>query len=165
LTGPILTGWSVEARKGALVRVHAGGDGTGRAILDVVEQVRTLSPESTSQCQHIAHNFFLRDEDIPRFLRLNVVANFSPVILLPQPGNEPAGTSGRGWKHEVLRQPQKKAIDSGVHVSIGSDWPTGVIDANPLRELQVLVTRRNPYEKNTDEPLGTQSVWKTPFAP
>jgi predicted amidohydrolase YtcJ len=48
----------------------------------------------------------------------------------------------------------KKAIDSGVHVSIGSDWPTGVIDANPLRELQVLVTRRNPYEKNTDEPLG-----------
>ena len=48
----------------------------------------------------------------------------------------------------------KKAIDSGVRVSIGSDWPTGVMDANPLRELHVLVTRRNPYEKNTDKPLG-----------
>jgi hypothetical protein len=48
----------------------------------------------------------------------------------------------------------KKAIDSGLHVSIGSDWPTGVADANPLRELQVLVTRKNPYEKNPDEPLG-----------
>jgi hypothetical protein len=48
----------------------------------------------------------------------------------------------------------KKTIDSGVHVSIGSDWPTGVIDANPLRMLQVLVTRKNPYEKNNDEPLG-----------
>jgi len=36
----------VEARKGALVRVHAGGDGTGRAILDVFEQVRKLSPEA-----------------------------------------------------------------------------------------------------------------------
>ena len=48
----------------------------------------------------------------------------------------------------------KKAIDRGVHVSIGSDWPTGVTDANPLRELQVLVTRRNPYEMNTDKPMG-----------
>ena len=48
----------------------------------------------------------------------------------------------------------KKMIESGAHVSIGSDWPTGVMDANPLRELQVLVTRRNPYEKNNDEPLG-----------
>jgi len=48
----------------------------------------------------------------------------------------------------------KKTIDSGVHVSIGSDWPTGVIDANPLRMLQILVTRKNPYEKNTDQPLG-----------
>jgi hypothetical protein len=48
----------------------------------------------------------------------------------------------------------KKPIDSGAHVSIGSDWPTGAIDANPLRMLQVLVTRKNPYEKNTDQPLG-----------
>jgi hypothetical protein len=48
----------------------------------------------------------------------------------------------------------RKTISSGVHVSIGSDWPTGVIDANPLRMLQVLVTRRNPYEKNNDTPLG-----------
>jgi predicted amidohydrolase YtcJ len=48
----------------------------------------------------------------------------------------------------------KKTIDSGAHVSIGSDWPTGAIDANPLRMLQVLVTRKNPYEKNTDQPLG-----------
>ena len=143
----------VEARKGALVRIHAGGDGTGRAILDVVEQVRTLSPESTSQCQHIAHNFFLRDEDIPRFLRLNVVANFSPVIYYRSPEmsllEQVVGAGNMKYFANV-----KKAIDSGVHVSIGSDWPTGVMDANPLRELQVLVTRRNPYEKNTDKPLG-----------
>ena len=143
----------VEARKGALVRVHAGGDGTGRAILDVFEQVRKLSPESVSQCQHIAHNFFLRDEDIPRFRRLNVVANFSPVIYYRSPSmsvlEEVVGAENMRYFANV-----KKAIDSGLHVSIGSDWPTGVADANPLRELQVLVTRRNPYEKNTDKPLG-----------
>ncbi len=48
----------------------------------------------------------------------------------------------------------KKTIDSGAHVSIGSDWPIGAMDANPLRMLQVLVTRKNPYEKNTDKPLS-----------
>jgi len=29
---------------------------------------------------------------------------------------------------------------------------TGVIDANPLRMLQTLVTRKNPYEKTTEKP-------------
>jgi len=143
----------LEARKGALVRVHAGGDGTGRAMLDVFERVRSLSPESISRCQHIAHNFFLRDADIARFRRLNVVANFSPVIYYRSPEMT--------MLEQVVGAPNmkhfaniKKAIDGGVHVSIGSDWPTGVADANPLRELQVLVTRTNPYQKNTDEPLG-----------
>ncbi len=48
----------------------------------------------------------------------------------------------------------QKTIDSGAPVAIGSDWPTGAMDANPLRIFQVLVTRKNPYEKNTDKPLG-----------
>jgi predicted amidohydrolase YtcJ len=48
----------------------------------------------------------------------------------------------------------KKTIDGGVQVAIGSDWPTGAMDANPLRMLQVLVTRKNPYERNADQPLG-----------
>jgi len=143
----------VEARKGALVRVHAGGDATGRAILDVFEHVRKLSPESVSQCQHIAHNFFLRDEDLPRFRRLNVVANFSPVIYYRSPAmsmlEQVVGAENMKYFANL-----KKAIESGVRVSIGSDWPTGVTDANPLRELQVLVTRKTPYEKNADKPLG-----------
>ncbi len=142
-----------QARRGGLVRVHAMGDGTVRAILDVFEQLRKLSPESISQCQHIAHTGVLRDEDIPRFRRLNVVANFSPVIYYRSPSmsvlEEAVGAETMKYFANI-----KKTIDSGAHVSIGSDWPTGVIDANPLRMLQVLVTRRNPYEKNNDEPLG-----------
>jgi hypothetical protein len=142
-----------EARKGARVVVHAMGDGTVRALLDVFEQVRKLSPESISQCQHIAHNLFLNDEDIPRFRRLNVVANFSPVIYYRSPSmsmlEEAVGAENMKYFANI-----KKTIDSGAIVSIGSDWPTGVIDANPLRMLQTLVTRKNPYEKTTEKPLG-----------
>jgi predicted amidohydrolase YtcJ len=68
---------SEEDKKGAVVRVHAMGDGTVRAILDVFEQIRKLYPESISQCHQICHCAFLRDEDIPRLRRLNVVADFS----------------------------------------------------------------------------------------
>ena len=142
-----------EAGRGALVRVHAGGDGTVRAILDVYERVRKLHPDSMPQCQYIAHNFLVRDEDVPRFRRLNVVANFSPVIYYRSPEmsffERAVGAEAMKYFASV-----KKVMDSGAHVSIGSDWPTGVVDANPLRMLQVLVTRKNPYEKTADEPLG-----------
>jgi len=142
-----------EARKGALVRVHAIGDGSVRTILDVFENLRKVDPEGVSECQHIAHNMILRDEDIPRFRRLNVVANFSPVVYYRSPSmsvlEAMIGAESVRYVANI-----RKTMESGVHVSIGSDWPTGAIDANPLRMLQVLVTRKNPYEKNTDEPLG-----------
>ena len=142
-----------EARKGALVRVHAMGDGTVRTILDVFEQVRKLAPERISQCHQIAHNSFLRDDDIPRFRRLNVVADFSPVQFYRGPltsfAEQAVGAESMKYFANI-----KKTMDSGAPVAIGSDWPTGALDANPLRMLQVLVTRKNPYEKNTDEPLG-----------
>jgi len=117
----------------------------------VYEQVRKLHPDSMPQ--YIAHNFLVRDEDIPRFRRLNVVANFSPVIYYRSPEmsffEQAVGAEAMKYFASV-----KKVMDSGAHVSIGSDWPTGVVDANPLRMLQVLVTRKNPYEKTADEPLG-----------
>jgi predicted amidohydrolase YtcJ len=142
-----------EAKRGRAVRVHAMGDGTVRAILDVFEKIRKLYPESISQPLHIAHNSFLRDEDIPRFRRLNVVADFSPVQYYRGTLTSLA-EKAVGAESMKYFAPVKKTIDSGAHVAIGSDWPTGTIDANPLRMLQVLVMRKNPYDKNNDKPLG-----------
>jgi hypothetical protein len=142
-----------EARKGALVRVHAMGDGTVRAILDAFEQVRNFNPKSIAQPHQISHCLFLRDDDIARFRRLNVVADFSPVIYYRSPPMSVLeATVGAGNMKYVANI--KETIEGGVHVAIGSDWPTGAMDANPLRMLQVLVTRKNPYEKNADAPLG-----------
>jgi hypothetical protein len=142
-----------EARKGALVRVHAIGDGSVRAILDVFERVRELDPGRVSQAHQISHCLYLRDEDIPRFRTLNVVADFSPVIFYRSPQmsvmEEVVGAENMKYFANI-----KKSIAGGVKVAIGSDWPTGAIDANPLRMLQVLVTRQDPYVKNSDEPLG-----------
>jgi hypothetical protein len=142
-----------EAGKGALVRVHAIGDGSVRAVLDVFERARERDPGRMSQTHQISHCLFLRDEDIPRFRRLNVVADFSPVIFYRSPQinvmEEVVGAGNMKYFANI-----RKAVDGGVHVAIGSDWPTGAADANPLRMLQVLVTRKDPYVKNSDQPLG-----------
>jgi len=142
-----------EAGKGALVRVHAIGDGSVRAILDVLERARELDPGRASQAHQISHCLFLRDEDIPRLRRLNVVADFSPVIFYRSPQisvmEEVVGAGNMKYFANI-----RKAVDGSVHVAIGSDWPTGAVDANPLRMLQVLVTRKDPYVKNSDQPLG-----------
>jgi len=142
-----------EARRGGLVMVHAMGDGTVRALLDVFEKARKLNPEGTSQPHHIAHCAFLRDEDIPRFRRLNVVAEFSPLQYYRGPltrlAEEGVGAESMRYFANIQR-----TMAGGVHVAIGSDWPTGAADANPLRMLQVVVTRKDPYQKNTDAPLG-----------
>ncbi len=142
-----------EADKGGLVMAHAIGDGTVRTLLDVFEKIRKLNPESISQPHHLAHCSFLRDEDIPRFRELNVVAEFSPLQYYRGPLTSLAeeAVGAESWKYFANI---KKTIDSGAHVAIGSDWPTGAMDANPLRMLQVVVTRKNPYEKNNDKPLG-----------
>jgi predicted amidohydrolase YtcJ len=146
-------GMIAEARKGALVRVHAMGDGSVRAILDVIERARELSPGTVSQTHQISHCLFLRDEDIPRFRNLNVVADFSPVIYYRSPQmrvlEEVVGAGNMKYLANI-----KKSMEGGVQVAIGSDWPTGAVDANPLRMLQVLVTRKDPYVRNSDEPLG-----------
>jgi predicted amidohydrolase YtcJ len=142
-----------EAGKGSLVMAHAMGDGTVRALLDVFERVRKLNAESASQPHHIAHCTFLRDEDMPRFRRLNVVAEFSPLQYYRGPltslAEKAVGAESMKYFANV-----KKTMDSGVHVAIGSDWPTGAMDGNPLRMLQVRVTRKDPYEQSADEPLG-----------
>ncbi len=142
-----------EANKGGLVMVHAMGDGTVRTVLDVFEQVRKLNPESISRPHHLAHCSFLRDEDIPRFRNLNVVAEFSPLQFYRAPLTDLAeqAVGAESMKHFATI---KKTIAGGAPVAIGSDWPTGAMDANPLRMLQVLVTRKNPYRKNHDKPLG-----------
>jgi hypothetical protein len=95
----------------------------------------------------------VRDEDIARFRRLNVVADFSPVQFYRGPLTSGA-EAALGAETMKYFAPIKKTMDSGAIVAIGSDWPTGTVDANPLRMLQVLVTRKNPYEKTADEPIG-----------
>jgi len=95
-----------EAGKGALVRVHAIGDGSVRAILDVLERARELDPGRArklirfpivSSCATRTFLAFAGSTSWPTFAS----------DLLPQPADQCDGRSRRRREHEVLCQHQE----------------------------------------------------------
>ena len=86
----------------------------------------------------IAHTELVRDGDFDRMAEHSIIANFEPFwaqqnamlkSCVPRLGNERVDRM-----YEM-----RKAIDSGVAITFGSDWP--VSSFVPLEGLQVAVTR------------------------
>ncbi len=138
---PEVVRWINRAEElGMAVKVHCAGDAAVRDILDAVEIVRDF--RGPGPAHHIAHASFVDPADIPRFKRLNVVADLCPAIWFPcaiTVANEAVIESeraGRYWPNHDLHQ-------SGALLAAGSDWPVvGLPD--PWFGLEGMVTRRNP---------------------
>ena len=125
---------------GMAVKVHCAGDASVRDILDAVEIVRDY--RGPGPAHHIAHASFIDPADIPRFKRLNVVADLCPAIWFPcaitvaNKAVMEGDRASRYWPNRDLHQ-------SGALLAAGSDWPVvGLPD--PWFGLEGMVTRRNP---------------------
>lgn len=124
---------------GLTMKVHAVGSQTIRTALDVIETSR----KAGSTLRHnIAHTVFVHPEDIDRFAKLDVGAEFSPHFWYPVPGwellREELGERRLNWVF-----PFKSLKEQGVHISVGSDWPVSA-SPNPFYELETMTTRRAP---------------------
>jgi predicted amidohydrolase YtcJ len=132
-------------KEGFQVHFHAIGDRAIRECLDAVEAARRANGRRDSR-HHISHIQLFHPDDIPRFRQLDVVANFQPLwayadayiteLTLPYLGEERAGRM----------YPIGSLLQSGAVVAFGSDWY--VSSANPLEEIEVAVTRRDPESAN-----------------
>jgi predicted amidohydrolase YtcJ len=126
-------------RDGFQVHVHAIGDGATRMALDAFERARERNGARDSRHQ-IAHLELVAPEDLPRFRRLGVVANFQPlwayadtyITELTEPVLGPERASRLYQIHSMMR--------TGAVVAAGSDW--SVTSMDPLEAIQVAVTRR-----------------------
>ena len=125
---------------GMAVKVHCAGDAAVRDILDAIEIVRDY--RGPGPAHHIAHASFIDPADIPRFKRLNVVADLCPAIWFPcaitvaNNAVMEGERASRYWPNRDLHQ-------SGALLAAGSDWPVvGLPD--PWFGLEGMVTRRNP---------------------
>ncbi len=138
-------------REGIQVMMHSTTDGTTRKLLDVIEEARAKDPKPELR-HHIGHLLTVTKEDIPRFKKLNVIAEFSPIWFYPTPLGEIA-SKYYGAERYARWQAIKEFVDAGVTVSVGSDWPAGTPDADPWKGLEGMVTRMDP-KTNSGDKLG-----------
>jgi hypothetical protein len=81
---PELARWIAKCEKqGLSTKIHCAGDCAVRDTLDAIDVVRSFN--GPGRIHHIAHAGFIDPDDIPRFKRLDVVADLSPIIWYPSP--------------------------------------------------------------------------------
>ncbi|MGI9327383.1 MAG: amidohydrolase [Pseudomonadales bacterium] len=130
--------------------IHAVGDGAVRLALDAVE--KAVEDHGNGVRQVISHTVFVNPEDLARFKKLGVIAEFSPYFWHPNEGaeilREELGEHRLNWAF-----PMRAIVDDGNHVSAGSDWPV-VFDPNPFPAIETMVTRERPG--GSEEAFGRQ---------
>ena len=128
----------VEAadRCGLQVMIHAIGDEANLRILDLYQAV-AASVGWRDRRFRIEHAQHLRETEIPRFGRQNVIASVQPYH---------AADDGR-WCDKRLGAKRSKSayafrslLDSGAMLAFGSDWT--VASLNPLLGIKAAVTRQ-----------------------
>jgi predicted amidohydrolase YtcJ len=132
-------------KEGFQIHAHAIGDRAIRITLDAIEAAQAANGARDSRHQ-IAHLELINPDDIPRFRRLGVIADFQPlwahadhyIVQLTEPVLGPARSR---WLYPI-----GSVVKTGAVVVFGSDWPVSSMD--PFEAIQVALTRRPP----TSEP-------------
>jgi predicted amidohydrolase YtcJ len=131
------------AKLGFQLHIHAIGDAGVRQALDAIEfaQEQQGKPKLPNV---IAHAELISDSDIPRFAKLNVIANMQPLwaqadgmlmSCVPR--------LGMGRIDQMYRM--RDLIDSGALIAFGSDWP--VSSSDPILGIATAVTRQTADAK------------------
>lgn len=126
-------------RDGFQIHVHAIGDRAVRMALDAFEYARDRNGFRDSR-HHIAHLEMISRQDVPRFRRLGVIANFQPLWAYADSYIKQLTEPVLGPERSSRLYPIASVIRSGAIVACGSDW--SVTSMNPLEAIQVAVTRR-----------------------
>jgi predicted amidohydrolase YtcJ len=126
-------------REGFQIHIHAIGDRAIRMSLDAFEKARITNGTRNSR-HHIAHLELINPADIPRFRKLNVIANFQPLWAFADPYITKLTEPFLGKQRSRWLYPIGSVAKSGAVVACGSDW--SVSSMNPLDAMQVAVTRR-----------------------
>ncbi len=114
--------------------LHAIGDRANRQALDLFESWRSKFPTARFRIEHAQ---LLREADLDRFDRLNVVASVQPAHLLDdvEGGDREWGTRCQ------LAFPLASLHRRGCRLAFGSDVPVGPVD--PRQALSSALRRQN----------------------
>jgi predicted amidohydrolase YtcJ len=143
----------VDADKiGLLGNIHAIGDRANATVLDYYENVDAVNGPRDRRYR-IEHAQHLRQEDIPRFGKLKVVASMQPMHIIDD---------GRwAWKRIDKKRLKgtyafRTLLDTGAVLAFGSDSPVASLD--PLFAICAAVTRRTLDDKNPNGWIPEQKI-------
>jgi predicted amidohydrolase YtcJ len=131
------------AEAGFQLHIHAIGDAGVRQALDAIEHVqqRLGLPALPSV---IAHAELVSDSDIPRFAKLNVIANMQP-LWAQADGMLMSCVPRLGISRIDQMYRMRDLINSGATIAFGSDWP--VSSSDPILGIVTAVTRQTADDK------------------
>jgi len=129
------------------VHVHAIGDRAIRETLDAMEAARPEAAGRDLRFQ-IAHAQLIRPEDVARFRRLGVIANFQPLWAYADSYMKDLTWPALRRELWAYMYPMRSLVRSGAVVAFGSDW--SVSSLVPLEGIQVAVTRQSPDEEPSE---------------
>jgi len=123
------------------IHIHAIGDRAIRMSLDALEAARRANGPRDAR-PLIAHLELIDPQDIPRFRRLGVLADFQPLWAFADPYIQELTLPKLGPRRSRWLYPIGSVVSGGAIVVAGSDW--SVSSMNPLEAIQVAVTRQDP---------------------
>ncbi|MGI9284605.1 MAG: amidohydrolase [Pseudomonadales bacterium] len=142
-------------KAGFTVKIHTAGDRAVRVALDAIETTRNVNGDSGLR-HELAHAGYIHPQDLPRFTKLNVVADLSPYIWYPSPIIDSViGAVGpRGRKY----WPIQDLLRDQALVLAGSDWPSAVASMSPWIGMEAMVTRADPSANSVDTLWSEQAI-------
>lgn len=126
---------------GLVIKFHSAGDQAVRTALDAIAGARSTNGMNGLR-HNPGHTTFIQSADIQRAAKLGATLEFSPYLFSPSPiviNIKKAVGDKRMQRMYAIRE----AIDAGVHVVVGSDWPV-VPFVNPWIAIESMVTRQQP---------------------
>lgn len=125
---------------GFQVHVHAIGDRSVRTALDAVERARQTNPRR-GQPHTLAHLSLVDPADLPRFRRLDVMPNMTPLWSRPDAWQTVFAVEMFGSERANSAYRTRSLVEDGAVLVWGSDWPvTGV---STLAGIETAITHRH----------------------
>ena len=145
---------------GFKVHVHAIGDRAIRVAFDAFEA--QAARDGGGGPRHVmAHIQLFDPADIPRFAELGVVASFQPLWFYADTYITDLTEPRLGPERSRWLYPARSVAETGAIVAAGSDWSVSSMD--PLRAIEVAITRRDPDSAVGDPWIGEERMELAPM--
>jgi predicted amidohydrolase YtcJ len=144
--------WTAEQQTAAVIRLtklgfqiytHAIGDGAIHQTLDAYEAAEAAGAPKDLR-NRIEHFEAPYASDIPRLVRLGVIASIQPVMIYPKDqwmGMEGMWQRYSGDDRATRAYPIRSILAAGGRIAFGTDWP--VVELNPLLGIRNAVVRQS----------------------